>query len=68
GGTRYSISIARSRRLPPFSLKELSLLKQLSQVVLPMASAHKRLIGACADDTPRDELDLDLVAQWLPEW
>lgn len=68
GGTRYAISIARSRRLPPFSLKELSLLKQLSQVVLPMASAHKRLLGAvCADDTPRDEFDLDLVAQWLPE-
>ncbi|VWB50226.1 LuxR family transcriptional regulator [Burkholderia lata] len=68
-GTRYSISIARSRRLPPFSLKELSLLKQLSQVVLPLASAHKRLLGAIsADDAPRDELDLDLVAQWLPEW
>ncbi|MBR8185826.1 helix-turn-helix transcriptional regulator [Burkholderia ambifaria] len=68
GGTRYSISIARSRRLPPFSLKELSLLKQLSQVVLPMASAHKRLLGAvCADEGPRDELDLDRVAQWLPE-
>ncbi|OXI93455.1 MULTISPECIES: helix-turn-helix transcriptional regulator [Burkholderia] len=68
-GTRYSISIARSRRLPPFSLKELSLLKQLSQVVLPLASAHKRLLGAVpADDAPRDELDLDLVAQWLPEW
>nr|WP_175803082.1 LuxR C-terminal-related transcriptional regulator [Burkholderia anthina] len=68
GGMRYSISIARSRRLPPFSLKELSLLKQVSQVVLPMASAHKRLLGAvCADDAPRDEFDLDLVAQWLPE-
>ncbi|WP_396333548.1 LuxR C-terminal-related transcriptional regulator [Burkholderia anthina] len=68
GGTRYSISIARSRRLPSFSLKELSLLKQVSQVVLPMASAHRRLLGAvCADDAPRDEFDLDLVAQWLPE-
>ncbi|KVF72475.1 helix-turn-helix transcriptional regulator [Burkholderia diffusa] len=71
GGTRYSISIARSRRLPPFSLKELSLLKHLSQVVLPMASTHKRLLGAIsADEGQRDalDLDLDLVAQWLPEW
>jgi len=68
GGIRYSISVARSRRLPPFSLKELSLLKHLSQVVLPMASAHKRLLGAVsADEAPHDELDLDLVAQWLPE-
>ncbi|KER69818.1 LuxR family transcriptional regulator [Burkholderia cepacia] len=68
-GTRYSISIARSRRLPPFSLKELSLLKQLSQVVLPLASAHKRLLGAVsADGGECDELDLDHVAQWLPEW
>ncbi|MCR4468285.1 helix-turn-helix transcriptional regulator [Burkholderia sp. SCN-KJ] len=33
-----------------------------------MASAHKRLLGAVsADEAPRDELDLDLVAQWLPE-
>ncbi|RQS57413.1 LuxR family transcriptional regulator [Burkholderia sp. Bp8963] len=66
-GTRYSISMARSRRLPPFSLKELSLLKQLAHVVLPLAAAHKRLLGSISlDDGGQDMSDNNLLAQWLP--
>ncbi|MGU7773402.1 helix-turn-helix transcriptional regulator [Burkholderia sp. MR1-5-21] len=66
-GTRYSLSMARSRRLPPFSLKELSLLKQLAHVVLPLAAAHKRLLGSISlDDGGQDMSDNSLLAQWLP--
>ena len=66
-GTRYSISMARSRRLPSFSLKELSLLKQFAHVVLPLAAIHKRLIGAISpDDGRQDTSDNNLLAQWLP--
>lgn len=67
-GTRYSISMARSRCLPSFSLKELSLLKQLAHVVLPLAAAHKRIIGAISPDDGRpDTSDNNLLAQWLPQ-
>ncbi len=67
-GTRYSISMARSRNLPSFSLKELSLLKQLAHVVLPLAAAHKRLIGAISPDDGRpDTSDNNPLAQWLPQ-
>jgi DNA-binding CsgD family transcriptional regulator len=67
-GTRYSISMARSRRLPSFSLKELSLLKQLAHVVLPLSAVHKRLIGAISpDDGRQDTSDNNLLAQWLPQ-
>jgi LuxR family transcriptional regulator, activator of tox operons len=44
-GATYSLSICRARRLPPFSLKEMSLLKHLGQIVLPLAAAHARLAG-----------------------
>lgn len=48
-GATYSLSICRSRRLPPFSLKELSLVKHLGQIVLPIAAAHARLAGVAHD-------------------
>jgi LuxR family transcriptional regulator, activator of tox operons len=65
-GTRYSLSVVRSRRLPPFSLRELSLLKHLASVVLPLAAAHKRIAGAIPlDDSAPPSVDNPL-AQWLP--
>jgi DNA-binding CsgD family transcriptional regulator len=65
-GMRYSLSVCRARRLPPFSLKELSILKHLATLVLPLAAAHKRLAGAIPlHDEPADQTD-DRLAQWLP--
>jgi DNA-binding CsgD family transcriptional regulator len=66
-GTRYSISMARSARLPSFSLKELSLLKQFAHVVLPLSAVHKRLIGAISPDDGQDTSDNNPLAQWLPQ-
>ncbi|CAB3809128.1 hypothetical protein LMG28688_06930 [Paraburkholderia caffeinitolerans] len=67
-GTSYSMSMARGRRLPSFSLKELSLLKHLARVVLPLAASHRRLAGAMApEDTAPDATDRNLLAQWLPQ-
>jgi LuxR family transcriptional regulator, activator of tox operons len=40
GDARYSISLCRSKRLPPFSIPELSLLKSLGEVLLPLVYLH----------------------------
>ena len=67
-GTTYSMSVARVRRLPPFSLKELSLLKHLARVVLPLSAAHHRLAGAISlDGVSPDLTDKNPLAQWLPQ-
>jgi LuxR family transcriptional regulator, activator of tox operons len=67
-GTKYSMSVARARHLPPFSLKELSFLKHLALVVLPLSAAHRRLVGAISPDgTTPEAADRDLLAQWLPQ-
>ena len=67
-GTKYSMSVARARHLPPFSLKELSFLKHLALVVLPLSAAHRRLVGAISPEgAPADAADRDLLAQWLPQ-
>ncbi|WP_179400721.1 helix-turn-helix transcriptional regulator [Burkholderia guangdongensis] len=66
-GARYSISMARSQRLPAFSLRELSILKQVAAVVLPMSAAHDRLLGAIAlDDDETRSSDCNDLARWLP--
>ena len=60
--------MARGRHLPSFSLKELSLIKHLALVMLPLAAAHRRLAGALApDDAAADTTDRNLLAQWLPQ-
>ncbi|MEX4002077.1 helix-turn-helix transcriptional regulator [Paraburkholderia sp. EG285A] len=66
-GTKYSMSVSRGRHLPQFSLKELSLLKHLALVVLPLADSHRRLAGAIpTDGTPAEPADRNLLARWLP--
>ena len=37
---QYSISLCRSKRLPPFSVSELSRLKELGEVLLPLTYLH----------------------------
>nr|WP_218905017.1 helix-turn-helix transcriptional regulator [Paraburkholderia bryophila] len=67
-GTTYSMSVSRARHLPPFSLKELSLLKHLAVVVLPLSAAHHRFVGASSSDSPIPcSTDRNLLAQWLPQ-
>ncbi|MCA8424976.1 helix-turn-helix transcriptional regulator [Burkholderia seminalis] len=46
----YALSICRARRLPPFSLKELSIVRHVALIVLPLAVAHRRIVG----DRPAD--------------
>jgi LuxR family transcriptional regulator, activator of tox operons len=65
-GMRYSMSVVRSKRLPPFSLKELSILKHLASVVLPLAAAHERIAGAISLDAGERAAVDDPLAQWLP--
>ncbi|EDT41982.1 transcriptional regulator, LuxR family [Burkholderia ambifaria MEX-5] len=45
-GVQFSMSVCRARRLPPFSVRELSILKQLALIVLPLAAMHESLVGA----------------------
>ncbi|WP_120296911.1 helix-turn-helix transcriptional regulator [Paraburkholderia sp. BL23I1N1] len=61
----YGMSVCRTRRLPPFSLKELSIVKHLATLVLPLAALHKRLAGAISTDTGTSGIPDSLVAQWL---
>ncbi|WP_342706223.1 helix-turn-helix transcriptional regulator [Burkholderia arboris] len=41
----YALSVCRARRLPPFSLKELSVVRHVALIVLPLAVAHRRIAG-----------------------
>lgn len=67
-GTTYSMSLARTRHLPPFSLKELSLLKHLALVILPLSAAHHRLRGEISSgDCASGASDRNPLAQWLPQ-
>ncbi|MBN3773710.1 helix-turn-helix transcriptional regulator [Burkholderia sp. Se-20378] len=41
----YALSVCRARRLPAFSLKELSIVRHVALIVLPLAVAHRRIVG-----------------------
>jgi DNA-binding CsgD family transcriptional regulator len=45
GELTYALSVCRARRLPPFSLKELSVVRHVALIVLPLAVAHRRIAG-----------------------
>ncbi|CAE6848292.1 hypothetical protein R75483_07475 [Paraburkholderia domus] len=64
-GVVYGMSVCRTRRLPPFSLKELSVVKHLATLVLPLAALHKRLAGAVSTDAGTAGIPDSLLAQWL---
>ncbi|CAE6798658.1 helix-turn-helix transcriptional regulator [Paraburkholderia haematera] len=61
----YGMSVCRTRRLPPFSLKELSVVKHLATLVLPLAAMHKRLAGALPADSGTAGIPDSLLTQWL---
>jgi LuxR family transcriptional regulator, activator of tox operons len=66
-GTQYAMSVCRARRLPPFSLRELSILKHLALIVLPLAAVHKNLVGE-RNAVERDSgVPGDTIARWLNE-
>ncbi|RQS35574.1 LuxR family transcriptional regulator [Burkholderia sp. Bp8992] len=46
----YALSVCRARRLPPFSLKELSVVRHVALIVLPLAVAHRRIAGDRSSD------------------
>ncbi|WP_169708674.1 helix-turn-helix transcriptional regulator [Trinickia terrae] len=59
GEVRYSISLCRSKRLPPFSVTELSLLKALGEVLLPVVYLHAlRVVDAAAQAEAGPSADL----------
>lgn len=66
-GMQYSLSVCRARRLPPYSLRELSMLKLLATVVLPLAASHYRLAGTIRLDETSAEQPSDPLAHFLPE-
>ncbi|MFM0208680.1 helix-turn-helix transcriptional regulator [Paraburkholderia sediminicola] len=64
-GVGYGMSVCRTRRLPPFSLKELSVVKHLATLVLPLAAMHRRLAGPTSTDAATAGIPDNLLAQWL---
>jgi DNA-binding CsgD family transcriptional regulator len=66
-GTEYSMSVCRARRLPPFSLRELSILKHLALIVLPLAAVHKNLVGEKNSDEHGSGTPGDTITRWLNE-
>ncbi|WP_247873601.1 helix-turn-helix transcriptional regulator [Burkholderia sp. LS-044] len=66
-GVQFSMSVCRARRLPPFSLKELSILKHLALIVLPLAAMHESLVGAKHSGKERSGAPSDTIGRWLNE-
>ncbi len=64
-GTAYSLSACRARRLPPFSLYELSILQHLGQILLPLAELHSRVIGVAPRDQVTQTAPTDLMKAYL---
>ncbi|MFM0504879.1 helix-turn-helix transcriptional regulator [Paraburkholderia caffeinilytica] len=64
-GIAYSLSICRSRRLPAFSLYELSVLKHLAQMLLPLAELHTRMVGVPLDDNVNRIAPVDMLQTYL---
>lgn len=66
-GTQYAMSVCRARRLPPFSLRELSILKHLALILLPLAAVHKNLVGKRNAVEQGSGVPGDTIARWLNE-
>lgn len=66
-GVQFSMSVCRARRLPPFSLKELSILKHLALIVLPLAAVHESLVGAKQSGKDGSRTHSDTITRWLNE-
>ncbi|WP_175887295.1 helix-turn-helix transcriptional regulator [Burkholderia contaminans] len=66
-GVQFSMSVCRARRLPPFSLKELSILKHLALIVLPLAAMHESLVGAKHSGKDGSGTPSDTITRWLNE-
>ncbi|CAE6752969.1 helix-turn-helix transcriptional regulator [Paraburkholderia nemoris] len=64
-GIAYSLSTCRSRRLPAFSLYELSVLKHLAQMLLPLAELHTRMVGVPLDDNVNRIAPADVLQAYL---
>ncbi|MGQ7937133.1 helix-turn-helix transcriptional regulator [Paraburkholderia sp. D1E] len=64
-GIAYSLSTCRARRLPAFSLYELSVLKHLGQVLLPLAELHTRMVGVPLDDNIKRIAPADALQAYL---
>lgn len=64
-GIAYSLSTCRSRRLPAFSLYELSVLKHLAQMLLPLAELHTRMVGVPLDDNVNRIAPVDMLQTYL---
>lgn len=64
-GIAYSLSVCRARRLPVFSLYELSVLKHLGQVLLPLAELHTRMVGVPLDDNVKRMAPADVLQAYL---
>jgi LuxR family transcriptional regulator, activator of tox operons len=64
-GVAYSLSTCRARRLPAFSLYELSVLKHLGQVLLPLAELHTRLVGVPLHDNVNRIAPADVFQAYL---
>jgi DNA-binding CsgD family transcriptional regulator len=62
-GIAYSLSVCRARRLPAFSLYELSVLKHLGQVLLP--ELHTRMVGVPLDDNVNKIAPADVLQAYL---
>ena len=66
-GVQFSMSVCRARRLPPFSLKELSILKHLALIVLPLAAMYESLVGAKHSGKEGSGTPSDTITRWLNE-
>jgi DNA-binding CsgD family transcriptional regulator len=64
-GIAYSLSACRALRLPAFSLYELSVLKHLGQVLLPLAELHTRMVGVPLDDNVNRIAPADVLQAYL---
>ncbi|MFM0648057.1 LuxR C-terminal-related transcriptional regulator [Paraburkholderia bryophila] len=64
-GSAYSLSVCRARRLPAFSLHELSVLKHLGQMLLPLAELHTRMVGVPLDDNVNKVAPADVLQAYL---
>jgi LuxR family transcriptional regulator, activator of tox operons len=64
-GVVYSLSTCRAKRLPAFSLYDLSVLKHLGQVLLPLAELHTRMVGVPLDDNLNRIAPADVLQAYL---
>ncbi|WP_199540471.1 helix-turn-helix transcriptional regulator [Paraburkholderia kururiensis] len=66
-GESYLISVCRSRRLPAFSIRELSVLRQLGHLLLPLAALHGRVPDAAQGGAPARSTGSDALAAYFAQ-